>query len=186
MAEQNGTHLMRGVLAGVAGGLVASWIMNVFMEGAGPKITGAVESMRGQQHADEPAEKVQKAAGGDAPKEDATMKAADAIVSTVTGGRHLSFEEKQKSGPIVHYAFGALMGGIYGALAEYSPAARAGFGTAFAGALFAGADLIAVPALNLSWSASDAPVSSLATPFAAHLVYGAATEGVRRIVRSVL
>jgi hypothetical protein len=50
------------------------------------------------------------------------MKTADAIVSTVTGGRHLSFEQRQKGGPIVHYAFGAIMGGVYGALG-YSPAA---------------------------------------------------------------
>jgi putative membrane protein len=179
MAEQNGTHLVRGMLAGIAGGLVASWIMNVFMEQAGPKIIDAVANLQpeiGQstQHQDQ------------APKEDATMKAADAIVSTVTGGRHLSFEEKQKGGPVVHYAFGALMGGLYGGLAEYSPAARAGFGTVFASMLFAGADLVAVPAMNLSGSPADAPVGTLATPFAAHLVYGLTTEGVRRLVRAAL
>ncbi len=179
MAEQNGTHLVRGMIAGVAGGLVASWIMNVFMEQAGPKIIDAVATLqpeigRSTQHQDQ------------GPKEDATMKAADAIVSTVTGGRHLSFEEKQKGGPLVHYAFGALMGGLYGGLAEYSPAARAGFGTVFASMLFAGADLVAVPAMNLSGSPADAPVGTLATPFAAHLVYGLTTEGVRRLVRAAL
>src|ERR1700692_3885046 len=58
-----------------------------------------------------------------------------------------------------------------------------GFGTAFGAALFTGADLVAVPALNLSQSSGDEPVASLATPFAAHLVYGAATETVRKLVR---
>jgi putative membrane protein len=187
MADENGTHLVRGIVAGVAGGLVASWVMNVFIEGAGPKITEAVESLNGEKrdeardsHHDQAADDQQE------PKEDATMKAADAIVSTVTGGRHLSFEEKQKGGPVVHYAFGALMGGLYGAVAEYAPSARTGFGTGFGSALFAGADLVAVPALNLSGSSADAPVSTLATPFAAHLVYGAITEGVRRLVRAML
>lgn len=182
MAEENGKHLVRGVLAGVAGGLVASWVMNVFMAKAGPKLIEVVESATG--HESDGSQGGQE--GDDGPKEDATMKAADAVVATVTGGRHLSFEEKQKGGPIVHYAFGALMGGLYGALAEYAPATRAGFGTAFASALFTGADLVAVPALNLSGSAGDAPVSTLASPLAGHLVYGVATEGVRRIVRGML
>jgi putative membrane protein len=114
------------------------------------------------------------------------MKTADAVVSTLTGGRHLSHEEKEKGGPIVHYAFGALMGAVYGAVAEEMPTATTGFGTAFGAALFTGADLVAVPALNLSQSSGDEPISSLATPFAAHLVYGAATEAVRRLVRALL
>lgn len=114
------------------------------------------------------------------------MKTADAVVSTVTGGRHLSREGKEKGGPIVHYTFGALMGGVYGAIAEELPLTTTGFGTAFGVALFTGADLIAVPALNLSGSSGEQPVSSLATPFAAHLVYGAATETVRRLMRALL
>jgi len=186
MGEQNGTHIVRGVVAGVAGGLVASWIMNVFMEQAGPKLTEAVESVSGDKPEPAPAAANQAPAQDQEPKQDATMKAADAIVSTVTGGRHLSFEERQKGGPVVHYAFGALMGGLYGAVAEYAPSARTGFGTGFGSALFAGADLVAVPALHLSGSPSDAPVSALATPFAAHLVYGAITEGMRRLVRAML
>ena len=189
MAEQNGSHLGRGILAGMAGGLVASWVMNVFMEQAGPKIVEAVKTVQGENGdgQEQPAQsQPDDATKDDAPKEDATMKAADAIVSTVTGGRHLSMEEKQTGGPIVHYAFGALMGALYGGLAEYSPAARAGFGTVFATLLFAGADLVAVPAFHLSGSSADAPASSLATPFAAHLVYGMTTEGVRRVVRAAL
>ena len=170
MAEQNGSRLVRGIVAGVAGGLFASWVMNVFMQRANGR----------RDEEPSPAADVQT------PMEDATMKTADAIVSKVTGGRHLSFEERKKGGPIVHYAFGAIMGGVYGVLAEYSPASTAGFGTSFAGALFAGADLVAVPALRLSGSAAEVRASTLVTPFAAHLVYGVATEGVRRLVRAVL
>jgi uncharacterized membrane protein YagU involved in acid resistance len=114
------------------------------------------------------------------------MKTADAIVSTVTGGRHLWAEGKEKGGPIVHYAFGALMGAVYGAVAEQVPSVATGFGTAFGAALFTGADLVAVPALSLSETLSAEEIPPLATPFAAHLVYGAATEAVRRLVRALL
>ncbi|SRR6266568_1442652 len=177
MSERNNAHLASGILAGIAGGLVASWVMNEFIENVGPKLQEAVQEAEG----DAPDEQ-----SGGAEGEDATMKAADAIAATVTGGRHLTYEQKKMGGPIVHYAFGAVMGGVYGALAEAIPETTAGLGTTFGSALFVGADLFAVPALNLSQSSEDASISSLASPFAAHLVYGLTTEAVRRLVRSVL
>jgi uncharacterized membrane protein YagU involved in acid resistance len=79
-----------------------------------------------------------------------------------------------------------LMGAVYCAIAEEMPAITAGFGTAFGAALFTGADLVAVPALNLSQAVSAEELPSLATPFAAHMVYGSATEAVRRLVRALL
>lgn len=173
---------VRGMVAGAIGGLAASWVMNVFMARAGEAVTHAAEHLDGSAHKPKPA----PPQNDGEPKIDATMKTADAIVSTVTGGRHLTLKQEQKGGPIVHYAFGALMGAIYGAAVEYAPAARAGFGTAFGSALFTGADMIAVPVLGLSGSSKDAPVSSLASPFSAHVVYGVTTEAVRRMVRAAL
>ena len=37
-------HLVRGVLAGMAGGLVAAWVMNEFSGTVGKKISDAVET----------------------------------------------------------------------------------------------------------------------------------------------
>jgi uncharacterized membrane protein YagU involved in acid resistance len=176
-------NLAAGLIAGAIGGLVASWVMNVFMEDAGPKVQQLAQKLD-HSHPPQPQQPSDQQQD-DQPKEDATMKTADAVFSTITGGRHLSYEAKQKGGPIVHYAFGALMGALYGAGAEYSSTVSAGFGTAFASVLFAGADLIAVPALHLSGS-SDNSVSALATPFSAHVVYGVTTEAVRRTVRMML
>jgi uncharacterized membrane protein YagU involved in acid resistance len=167
--------MIRGVLAGIAGGLAASWVMNEFSTTVGKRLAEAVET---------PEEQRELQAEGDG--EDATMKAADRITETVTGGRHLSHEQRETGGPIVHYSFGALMGGLYGALAEYSSAARSGFGTTFGGLLFAGADLVGVPAFRLGPWPTEQPASALANPFAEHLVYGVTTELVRRIVRKAL
>lgn len=172
MSEKN---IMRGVLAGVAGGLAASWVMNEFSATVGEKVAETVET---------PEEQKELKARSDG--EDATMKAADRIVETVTGGRHLTHEQRETGGPIVHYAFGALAGGVYGALAEYTDAARAGFGTTFGGVLFASADLLAVPAFKLGGWPNEYPASSLVSPLAAHMVYGMTTELVRRVVRRVL
>lgn len=172
MAER---HLVRGVLAGIAGGLAASWVMNEFSATLGQKLSDAVES---------PAEKRQLQEQSDG--EDSTMKTADRIVETVTGGRHLTHEQREVGGPIVHYTFGAVMGGLYGALAEYADWPRAGFGTTFGGVLFATADVLGVPAAKLGPWPTEYPVSSLANPFVSHLVYGATTELVRRLVRQAL
>ncbi|HUH64407.1 MAG TPA: DUF1440 domain-containing protein [Terracidiphilus sp.] len=174
-------NVASGVIAGVAGGLFASWIMNLFIEDVGPKLQQAVQDDEERQPASEYERSQSDEDGG--PREDATMKAAGRLARALAG-RELTYEQKKTGGPIVHYAFGAVMGGIYGGLAEHSPQVTNGFGTAFGGALFAGADVIAVPALNLAEASSDLP--SLATPFAAHLVYGATTELVRRVMRTAL
>jgi uncharacterized membrane protein YagU involved in acid resistance len=179
MTQPTDKHPVRAILAGITGGLVASWVMNEFIAGPGKKLTKAIQTPEQRQQAEQ-----QQAQHADEP--DATMKAADAITAAATGGRHLTYEQEQKGGPIVHYAFGALVGGVYGALAEYSPLVRSGFGTNFGTVLFAGADLLAVPTLHLSQPLSEQSTASLATPLAAHLVYGATTELVRRIIRNVL
>ncbi len=150
MAKQK--SVVRGILAGVVGGLAAAWVMNQFMAVPGQTLQPAPSSE---------------------PQEDATVN-------------HLSRAEKDEGGPIVHYAFGALTGGLYGGLAEYSSTVTSVFGTSFGGALFSAADFLAVPALNLGPSPIDQPASALATPFAAQIIYGATTEFVRRIVRMML
>lgn len=170
-----GKHLVRGVLAGVAGGLAAAWVMNEFNGTLGRKISDAVET---------PQEKRELEAQSDG--EDATMKAADRIAETITGGRHLTHAQREVGGPIVHYSMGAAMGGVYGALAEYCDLTKAGFGTTFGGLLFASADVFGVPAMGLGPWPTEYPVSSLASPLVSHLVYGATTEFVRRVVRLIL
>lgn len=172
MAEK---HPVRGVLAGIAGGLVAAWAMNVWSEGPGSTLNKALET---------PEEQEQVKASSDG--EDATMKTADALARVARGGEHLSHEERETGGPIVHYAYAALVGGLYGGLAEYLPVVRSGFGTTYGTALFVGGDLVAVPALGLSKPLSEYPPASFAGPFTAHLVYGLTTELVRRIARVAL
>ncbi len=169
---------VRGALAGLAGGLVAAWTMNLWSAGPGSALAARLET---------PEEKEQLAAVSKlSDGEDATMKTADDLSTILRHGQHLTKEEKAKDGPIVHYTFAALAGVVYGVLAEYSPLVRSGFGTTYAAALFTGGDLIAVPVLHLSEPLAAYPASSFAGPFTAHLVYGATTELVRRLVRKVL
>ncbi|MFC6646006.1 DUF1440 domain-containing protein [Granulicella cerasi] len=177
MAVKTEKHVVRGVLAGIAGGLVAAWMMNEFQAGPGKALTRAVNT---------PQENADAALHEGEPYQDATMKTADTLTELATGGRHLTWEQQERGGPIVHYAFGAIMGGLYGGLAELCSTASAGYGTGFGSALFVGADVLGVPALGLGAWPDEYPMHTLATPYAAHLVYGATTELVRRAVRKAL
>src|SRR6202012_747368 len=131
LEQQQQPHVMRGILAGGAGGLAAAWVMKAFQAEPGKTLKDAVQTEE-ENWRDE----VDEVVSAGAPKEDATMKAADAIVHAATGGRHLTWRGRETGGPIVHYAFGALMGGIYGGLAECKCGVTAGCGTTFGGALF--------------------------------------------------
>ena len=175
MAQAREKHLVRGMIAGAGAGFAAAWLMNQFMSGPGEKLHHAVES-----------DEQRRKQGQNNVEQDATMKASDAIVSTITGGRHLSLEEQRKGAPLVHYGLGTFAGAIYGGLAEYSSAARTGFGAGFGTGLFATGDLVAVPALHLAPPISKFPPSSFVNPFAAHLLYGTATELLRRVIRLIL
>jgi len=160
----------KGVAAGVAGGLVASYVMNRFQ--AVTKKLSAVKGGSGQGEAE-------KNEG-----EDATVKTAEAITGAF--GHPLSNDEKKVAGPVVHYAFGATMGGVYGALAELSPKVAAGAGVPFGTAVWLGADEVAVPALHLSKQPAESPLSVHAYALASHVVYGLTTDLVRRAVLRVL
>jgi len=172
-------NIVFGTIAGMAGGLAASWVMNLFIEG----VTQAKEKIK-EPEPPTAAEQAGNKDSGEEP-EDATQKVADAFVYSSTG-EHLSKEKKKKAGPAVHYAFGSLMGAVYGAVAEYSPASRIGLGTLFGTALFVAADEIAVPALGLGDPPTQVPMSDQAIHLAAHWVYGATTELVRRGCRSLM
>lgn len=181
MTRAQRRRVVRGTLAGIAGGLAASWAMNLFISSVGDKLT---QSLMSDEDRDRQQRQKREQEKSSAPQEDATMKAAEEIVHEVSGGRHLSHEERKQAGPVVHYAFGGLVGGLYGALAECSEWTSLGFGTVFGTILFVGADLIAVPAFGLGPSATEQPMTSQATPLAAHLVYGTTTDLVRRAIRA--
>jgi hypothetical protein len=93
-------------------------------------------------------------------------------------GRSLTRQELRVAAPLVHYAFGAAMGALYGAYAgrRHSRTSGAAFGVT----VWLAADEIAMPLLGLSHSTTRRPVEMHLQSFVAHLVFGAATEVTRR------
>lgn len=178
-------NLWKGVAAGLAAGLAATWVMTMFQNLSGKleKILEEDEPRNPQHSAERGTE--QSSEEGEEHGEDATVKAASAI-SQGLFHHELSEREKKVAGPAVHYGFGTLTGGLYGALAELAPEVTRGAGLPFGTVVWLGADEVAVPAFRLSGPPWEHPPSVHARALAAHLVYGLATEGARRLVRQVL
>lgn len=169
------TDLVKGLAAGLIGGLVASWTMNQF-QALTTKLAEEMEKSQGGK---------KKQAAQKKEGDDATVKAASAISEGLFDHK-LTKSEKKVAGPAVHYALGILTGGMYGAAAELAPIISSGVGLPFGAVFWLAADEAAVPALGLSKAPTEYPLSTHAYALASHFVYGLTTDIVRRAVRRAL
>jgi len=195
-------NVLKGVVAGLVGGLVASWVMEEF-QAAWIKISAELSESKAENGTNaynqrNESRQEQDADGGDSSleqqgqgsngsgaEEPATVKAAEAISEGLLGHR-LTKSEKKIAGDAVHYAFGTAVGGLYGGLAEVEPEVSAGVGLPFGTVFWLVADETAVPLLGLSKAPTEYPISTHVYALASHLVYGLTADIVRRGVRSVL
>jgi uncharacterized membrane protein YagU involved in acid resistance len=172
--EQNEDSIAKDALAGLIGGLVASAVMNVVM-GMG------MEAMERTLPHEEVERRVMKSPEGQTP----TAKTASAVAERAIG-KKLSRREAERMDPVVHYAFGGLIGALYGALSSRAPVVGAGRGLGYGTAVWLGADVAALPALKLTKAPTEYPAGTHAFGLGAHLVYGATLDAFTRLARGVL
>ena len=161
--------MMKGLLAGVVGGLLASYLMEQFQAAW----SAATEAMCSA-----------KKRSGRKP-DPATVKAANVISEKVTGHK-LPRDYKSMAGEAVHYGMGASSAAVYGVLAEVAPIVTIGNGVGFGTGVWLLVDEVAVPAAGLSKPPKEIPLTTHVYAFASHLIYGWITETVRRAVRRAL
>jgi uncharacterized membrane protein YagU involved in acid resistance len=184
MRNHNDGNLWKGLLAGLASGLVASWTMNQF-QAAWTRLAENSEKPHGAQSM-QPSEGSKGDQAEDVnEQDDATVETAK-LISEKVFGHELQESEKEPAGTIVHYVFGTATGGLYGALAELSPQVTTAAGLPFGAAFWLIADEVTVPLLGLSKGPTEYPASTHAYAFASHLVYGVTAEFSRRALRQVL
>lgn len=155
-------RLGRGIMAGAVAGLIGSAVLKLYMLGA-----RSLHEGRWQTQLD-----------GNGP----AHRVADLAARKLTGSG-LTPRGRVLGGELVHYAFGAVVGGIYGGLAEYAPWTTAGTGALFGSGVFLAADESSMPALglsNLPWRETPAAQTE---HLLAHLAFGVATELSRRAIR---
>lgn len=162
--------VLGSAISGAIGGLIAAEVMSPFSATL-QKISHARRHAEGQ-----------KAQEGDGEGASPTLKTAKGI-SRGAFGHELSREERQLAGPAVHYAFGTMMGALYGGLVPLVPEVTLGRGVLFGATLWLTADEAALPLLGLSAAPTRYPASRHASALGSHIVYGLTTDLVRRIIR---
>lgn len=174
--------LWNGALAGALAGVAGALAMNQFQRlaaraGEGREADDATIGLPRTGRGPQPAQAIGNAS------DDATARVANAALSVV--GYQLSDPRaKQMAGELVHLAFGAINGAIYGVAAELDPRVTAAAGVPFGASVWAVADEGIVPALGLSRGPRETSAGLLAYGFLSHCVYGATTEAVRAAIRS--
>ena len=159
-------NVVKGAVAGLVGGLVASFVMSEFQ-----LLLSSLsqEEKKSKKKKDEPA----------------NVKTAEAISENVFRHKLLK-SEKEAAGEAVHYAMGATSGLIYGIASEIAPMATVALGLPFGAAVWLVADDVVVPALGFSKPATEYPLSTHVYALSSHLVYGLTTDLVRRSLRNLL
>ncbi|HMF58696.1 MAG TPA: DUF1440 domain-containing protein [Pyrinomonadaceae bacterium] len=181
--------VLKGLAAGLIGGLVASWTMNRFQDvwsALADKLSSyARSSEQGEEQENNQREQRANSSGEEEEQDDTTVKAASAISEGIFDHK-LTKSEKKIAGTAVHYSLGTSVGGLYGAVAELAPEVTMGAGLPFGAAFWLVADETAVPLLGLSKPPTEYPVSMHVYALASHIVYGLTAELVRRAVRNAL
>ena len=146
--------LLKGVLAGIAGGLVATAAKTIGEKIYPPRTHGEPEP--------------------------------PAVLADRVSGHALSGTSKKVAAETIHWGFGALAGGAYGALAEFYPAATAKEGASFGLTLAALTHEGALPMLGLSAEPEHQTTREHTSEMITHVIFGVTTEIVRGIVRRLL
>jgi uncharacterized membrane protein YagU involved in acid resistance len=176
-------NVFRGVVTGITAGIAATLIMDQFLKLTSAGQKAAEKQMRLAHHESKEAiERDQQQQEEEAAQQEgSTEKAARKIASVA--GKEIPPGDKKKAGQAVHYAFGTLMGAVYGVTAELVPEVTTGGGTAYGTLLFLAADEVAVPAFQLSPPPTQTPSTDHLQHWAAHVVYGGSLELVRSLLR---
>ncbi len=156
----------RGVVAGVAGGLLGSLVMREMIVG----LRRARSGEEGERDLDQ---------------QGPSHQVAD-LVSRKTSGKALDGRRLALGGELVHYAFGAAVGAFYGGLSEHWQWTRWGLGSLFGTGVFLAADESSMPALGLVKKPWEESLAAQGEHLAIHLVFGVVSEVGRAAVRRML
>jgi hypothetical protein len=167
--------LLGGLAAGVIGGIVATWVLDKYQEGA-LQATRRVENAADADpvHSRQQEDQLRS-------RQRAHVEAAERIAKS-TFGKSLTRKQRRNAAPIVRYAVGALAGGAYGFAVEILPVVRRGYGTGYSNLLFLGGSEAVLPWFNFG-TRQKIPRASRTNGLSAPLIYGAVLETTRRVLR---
>jgi hypothetical protein len=178
-----------GGLAGAVGGIAGVFAMTALqllfdhLHGSPPPRPVRELSQRGGRH--DIARLKMRARKWRLPQKDATVRTAERL-SYLLRARPIAPHQRHIAGVAVHYAFGALTGGVYGFIGERYPVIGTVSGLPFGAAVWLFAEELALPITVLSDTPDKYPLRDHLNALAAHLVFGSTTEITRRFTRELI
>ncbi|MDQ3256885.1 MAG: DUF1440 domain-containing protein [Acidobacteriota bacterium] len=94
-------------------------------------------------------------------------------ISETVAGAELDKETKQKYGNMVHWGYGIMWGGLFGALRDRAPLVGTANGVGFGTGLWLIGDEVMMPLMGLSPSSTKFPWQNHARAAVNHVAYGA-------------
>jgi hypothetical protein len=177
--QTEASRILRLALIGLTGGVLGSLAMNVYSRVVRSANDGA-EASGTAPGSDRDGRGMQPAQAEGRAEQDAAVRVGAAAYRTVVR-REPDTATERRLGTLAHYAFGASAGAIYAVASDNLPALRKGFGSFYGSLVWAIADEGVVPALGLSRSPRELPVSVHAYSLSGHCIYGMTLECVRRL-----
>jgi hypothetical protein len=171
------SSVWRGIAAGAIGGAVGSSTMVLFNRLLG--VTGFAGDDLGRREQHRRIDAKPNDADGTIPDEPATEKAASALNQAATGVP-LEGREKRVGGSLLHHAFGATVGAVYGAATARAPQLAMGGGLPYGVLVWLVAAETGLPLVGLSRSPASYRWERHAASLGSHLAFGATLEAVRR------
>jgi putative membrane protein len=167
---------MARTFEGIGVGLVASWVKAL----SEPPLQAAAERIL------PPSAAQKQEVGADPSGRPENMPPAVLVgrAAATLGHRRLTARQRVRAQQVIHYGFGAALGGAYLAATSRWPAATRGRGALAGLALYVGTHGSLLPALRVQrppWRLAPATVLWEST---SHAVFGAALEAMRRVVRA--
>jgi putative membrane protein len=175
------SDILRGAAAGALGGALGSTTMVLFNRLLGA--AGFAPDDLGRHDAHHRLDAKPNDSDATISDEPATRKAASWTSAFLTG-QPLDEAGKDVGGPILHHAFGACLGALYGAAAAGVPGLASGGGIPFGATVWLTAAETGMPMAGLSRGPTAYPPERHIASLLSHLVYGATVEAVCRTVRT--
>lgn len=188
MSEQ--TNRWRGLFIGMAGSLAGLVAMQAYWKYVAPKVEEKVK-LGGENVYPSQAKLDNISVVGQQHKEDESSTAAlgRLMYRAVTGKEPRSKEAQTLLSYLVHWGYGLLQGGVYGATRGAKSKDRGldlTGGAAFATGLWLLGDELVVPLLGLQDGPTAVAPSSHINRLGAHLAYGLATTTTTRVLSKIL
>jgi hypothetical protein len=182
-----GNERVDGLLRGAVGSLAGLAAMGLFFKAAAALNGGS----NGQERAEGPIESHDELddisiAGQQSREDEPATDTIGRLAYEAVEGHEPSDETRQKLGQAVHWGYGVLLGGLYGALRTDATTPDLVGGLGYGAAAWALGDELMVPLLGLAEGPTAHSWSEHATALGAHLVYGAATSSATQALKRVM